>query len=99
MLYSGRLAKGQKKGSLAINTNPIIIASSSGYVLAQFVMSLKAINNIVEISIIISLSLLSLITAYFSIFIHKYFFIQKHLETIKKHNPSFGLPKKLRKDA
>lgn len=36
---------------------------------------------------------LSIFTAYFSIFIHRYFYIIKNMDFVKQVYPDFGLPK------
>ncbi|UFU00188.1 hypothetical protein KO561_04350 [Radiobacillus kanasensis] len=97
MLYSGRYLEYQQKPA-TINTVPIILASSGGYVIAQILMSLQGINYLTEFITIVCLSLFTAIVAFFSVFIHKYMFIRKHFEIVKELNPSFGLPKKQRND-
>ncbi|MEC2075052.1 hypothetical protein [Metabacillus fastidiosus] len=94
-LYSGTYAKLQANKT-SKNMGPITAAAGLGYVIAQLVLTFIYSVSIKMAVIIIAISILSIVTAYFSIFIHRYFFILKNKDIVKKVNPEFGLPKKLR---
>ncbi|MCC5803454.1 hypothetical protein [Rossellomorea vietnamensis] len=95
MLYSGtyaRLQGKEKKTSLS----PALTASSIGYVLAYILISSFMTESLVAVIIMTGVSILSILTAFFSTTVHRYFFIMKHEETVKKVYPQFGLPKRKR---
>ncbi|MGG3889380.1 hypothetical protein [Metabacillus fastidiosus] len=96
-LYSETYANLQEKKT-SKTMAPITAAAGLGYVIAQLVLTFIYSTSIKLAIIIIALSILSVITAYFSTFIHRYFFILKNEEMIKKVRPEFGLPKKMRKN-
>ena len=64
-----------------------------GYILGQIILSVVYTDSGISILIIVCLSLLSLYTAFLSINIHRYFFIQKNMKIVKEMYPEFGLPK------
>ncbi|MDL4842644.1 hypothetical protein [Aquibacillus rhizosphaerae] len=97
MLYSKSDMKKDKNGS-KINVSLITVASSGGYIIAQIIMPIFVTDSLKIIILIIALSLLSILTAYFSIFLQKYFYIGKNYKTVKTVYPEFGLPKKLRRN-
>lgn len=92
-LYSETYFKLQRKSS--INVSWLAIGGLS-YVFGQFVLMFVYSDSALMMIVIIGLSLLSIIIAYFSIYIHRYYFIKSNMEIIKKINPEFGLSKKER---
>ncbi|KPB04543.1 hypothetical protein [Bacillus sp. CHD6a] len=96
VLYSGTYARLQNM-EYNHNTSPYLTAAGIGYVLSQLFLTLVYDNSIKMLFYIFLLSFFSIVTAYFSIFIHRYIFILKNYETVKKVNPEFGLPKAQRK--
>ncbi|MET0960462.1 MAG: hypothetical protein ABWX58_09070, partial [Psychrobacillus psychrotolerans] len=50
-------------------------------------------DDAVSTLLIVSVSLLALLTSYFSIYLHRYYFIDKNMELVKHAYPEFGLPK------
>ncbi|MED4460871.1 hypothetical protein [Metabacillus fastidiosus] len=96
-LYSGTYANLQEKKTNK-NVAPITAAAGLGYVIAHLVLTFIYSVSIKMAILIIVLSVLSIATAYFSTFIHRYFFILKNEEIVKKLRPEFGLPKKCRKN-
>ncbi|MDL4842645.1 hypothetical protein [Aquibacillus rhizosphaerae] len=96
MLYSSTYRKLQKNEA-KINVSPILTATGFGYIIAQVIMSTLVTTSIKWIVIILVLSIMSIITAFFSTNIHRYFYIRKNRNTVSKLYPEFGLPKKLRK--
>lgn len=96
MLYSGTYAKLQKNKK-NMNVSPYIGAAGIGYVIAQVFMSSLFADSIIIVVLILLVSLMSIMTAFFSIYIHRYFFIKKNYDTVKRLYPEFGLPKKQRK--
>ncbi|MED4454716.1 hypothetical protein [Metabacillus fastidiosus] len=96
-LYSGTYVNLQEKKT-SKKVAPITAAAGLGYVIAQLVLTFVYSVSIKMAILIIVLSILSVVTAYFSTFIHRYFFILKNEEIVKKVRPEFGLPKKMRKN-
>ncbi|MDQ0273324.1 hypothetical protein [Cytobacillus purgationiresistens] len=92
LLRSGTYANLQKKGT-KVNTSPIIAASGLGYILGQLILAFVYSDSLIIMVFIFVLSILSVVTAYFSVFIHRYIFIQKNEVAVKKLYPEFGLPK------
>ncbi len=97
MLYSGSYAKLQKNG-IKMKLSPILTASSIGYVVAQILISSFMTESIFIIIIITGVAILSLLTAFFSTSLHRYYFIRKNEHIVKKVYPQFGVPKRLRKN-
>lgn len=95
-LYSGFYAKMQKNGT-KVNVSPIIAFSGAGYFLAQLIMSVVYSDSFTAILLVSLISLLAIVTAFFSTFVHKYFFIKKNSSLVKEIYPDFGLPKNQRK--
>lgn len=95
-LYSGFYAKMQKNGT-KVNVSPIIAFSGIGYFMAQLIMSVVYSDSFTVILLVSLISLLAIVTAFLSTFIHKYFFIKKNASLVKKIYPDFGLPKSQRK--
>lgn len=89
-LYSETYYKLQQKRSIPVGWASVAGAS---YILGQLVLSVIYTDSGISILIIVCLSLLSFFTAFLSINIHRYFFIQKNMEIIKEMYPDFGLPK------
>ena len=96
MLYSGSYAKLQKSGS-KLNISPFLTASSIGYVVAQVVITFFMTESVFMIIIITGVSILSILTAFFSTSLHRYYFISKNEHIVKKVYPQFGLPRNKRK--
>lgn len=89
-LYTGTYHKLQQKNNIPVSW---IAISGLGYMLAQIILSFFYEESAVYTLLIICISLLSLMTAFFSVNIHKYFFIRKNMDLVKKVYPEFGLPK------
>lgn len=83
-----------QKGKGKMNTGLAISAAGIGYIIAQLILTFVYSESIRMIIFIIIFSLLSIITAFMSIFIHRYFFIVKNAGAVKKIHPYFGLSKK-----
>lgn len=88
-LYSETYYKLQQKRSIPVGWASVAGAS---YILGQLILSFVYTDSGVSILIIVCLSLISLFTAFLSINIHRYFFIQKNIEKVKDMFPEFGLP-------
>lgn len=95
-LYSGLYAKLQKNG-IKVNVSPIIAFSGVGYFIAQVIMSVVYSDSFTVILLVSLISLLAIVTAFFSTFVHRYFFIKKNSILVKEIYPDFGLPKNQRK--
>ena len=95
MLYSGTYARLQGKEQKT-SLSPALTASSIGYVMAYILISSFITESLVAVIIMTGVSILSILTAFFSTTVHRYFFIMKHEETVKKVYPQFGLPKRKR---
>ena len=92
-LYSGTYDKLQKKRSLNM---PWLAVGTIGYLIGQMILMFVYSESAQMMILVIVISLLSVIIAYFSIFIHRYFFIKKNIEAVKQVHPTFGLSKKER---
>ncbi len=97
VLYRGTYAKLQRM-EYNKTTTPYLTAAGIGYVLSQLFLTLVYDNSIKMLFYIFLLSFFSILTAFFSVFIHKYFYIRKNYEAVKTIYPEFGLPKKMRKE-
>ncbi|MCR8849894.1 hypothetical protein NQ095_15860 [Rossellomorea sp. SC111] len=95
MLYSGTYARLQKNDQ-KVTISPALTASGIGYVIAHILLSSFMTESLFMIIIITGVSILSILTAFFSTTVHRYYFIVKHEETVKKLYPQFGLPKRER---
>ncbi|WP_211356403.1 hypothetical protein [Psychrobacillus lasiicapitis] len=89
-LYSGTYHRLQQKRTIPVSW---IAIGGASYVLGQIVLSFIHTDSTLSIFLIVCISFLSLLTAFFSIYIHRYFFICKNLDIVKKLYPEFGLPK------
>jgi len=96
MLHSGTYAKLQTNKQTR-NMSPYINAAGFGYVLAQIFMSSLFADSFISFVLMFIIALMSIVTAYFSIYIHRYIFIRRNYDIVKKLYPEFGLPKKQRK--
>ncbi|WP_044340237.1 hypothetical protein [Rossellomorea aquimaris] len=96
MLYSGAYIKLQK-GESKFNVSLIVAASSFGYIIAQFLMSYLVTDSAYMIAMITAYSVISIVTAYLSTYIHRFIFIKKNYEKVIKSYPDFGKPKTSRK--
>ncbi|WP_299745430.1 hypothetical protein [Rossellomorea sp. y25] len=96
MLYSGTYTKLQN-GESKFNVSLIIAASSFGYIIAQFLMSYLVTDSAYMIVMITAYSVISIVTAYLSTYIHRFIFIKKNYEKVIKSYPDFGKPKTSRK--
>ncbi|WP_173107946.1 hypothetical protein [Bacillus sp. KH172YL63] len=97
MLHSGSYERLHKKGS-KIKISPILTVSSIGYVVAQIIITSFMTMSVFNIIIITGVSILSLLTAFFSTSLYRYYFIRKNEHILKKVYPQFGLPRRLRKN-
>lgn len=88
-LYSGTYHKLQQKSSIPVSWLSI---GGISYVLGQLILSFIVTDSAISILIIVLLSFFSIVTAFFSINIHRYFFICKNIEIVKQVYPDFGLP-------
>ncbi|MEI2665823.1 hypothetical protein [Rossellomorea sp. LJF3] len=95
LLYSGAYARLQRNDH-KFKVSPILTASSIGYVIAHILLSTFMTESLFVIIIITGVSILSILTAFFSISLHRYYFILKHEEAVKRVYPQFGLPKRER---
>lgn len=89
-LYSETYYKLQQKRSIPVGWASLAGAS---YILGQLILSVVYTDSGISILIIVCLSVLSLFTAFLSINIHRYFFIQKNMDIVKEMFPEFGLSK------
>ena len=89
-LYSGTYHKLQNMKSINVAWVSI---GALGYILGQFLLSFIYTDSALYTLLIVLISSLSILTAYFTIFIHRYYFINKNMEAVKQLYPSFGLPK------
>ncbi|KAB8132327.1 hypothetical protein F9U64_12550 [Gracilibacillus oryzae] len=96
MLHSGKYAAYMEKGT-NMNGHPIILASCSGYIVGQFVISLIAAESILFIILITCITALSVFTSFNTTYIQRYLYLKKHYKEIKKVRPNFGLSKNDRK--
>ncbi|MEK4198297.1 hypothetical protein [Cytobacillus sp. FSL K6-0265] len=95
MIETGTYRKLQAKGN-NINISPIVAASGIGYVIGQLILTFIYDYSIRMLIYVLLFGLLSIFTAFFSTYIHKYFYIKKHKEIVKQVYPEFGLPKSKR---
>lgn len=94
-LYSGTYARLQKKGS----GNMVWLSIGAlGYPIGQLILTFVYSESVQMMIIIMLISVMSIIVAFFSIFIHRYFFIKKNMEIVKQISPGFGLPKEERSE-
>lgn len=96
MLYSGRYTKLQNEGT-RFNVSPIVATSSFGYIIAQFLMSYLVTDSAYMIAMIIAYSVVSILPAYLSTYIHRFIYIKNNYEKVIKSYPDFGKPKTSRK--
>ncbi|MFJ7825336.1 hypothetical protein [Psychrobacillus sp. NPDC096623] len=89
-LYSGTYDRLQKKNSISVSWTMI---GALGYIIGQFILSFIYSDDAVSTLLIVLISLLALMTSYFSVYIHRYYFIDKNMELVKQVYPDFGLPK------
>lgn len=89
-LNSGTYDKLQKKKSLNMSWAMI---GALGYIVGQFILSFIYSDDAVSTLLIVLVSLLALLTSYFSVYIHRYYFINKNIELVKQVYPNFSLPK------
>lgn len=89
-LYNGTYYKLQQK-----RTRPVvwIAIGGSSYIIGQIILSFIYSDSAVNILLIVGISILSLCSAFFSINIHRFFFINKNMDLVKQRFPEFGLPK------
>lgn len=92
MIETGTYGKLQAKGK-NVNISPIVAASGIGYVIGQLILTFIYDYSIRMLIYVFLFGLLSILTAYFSTYIHKYFYIKKHKNIVKQIYPEFGLPK------
>ncbi|KAB8132328.1 hypothetical protein F9U64_12555 [Gracilibacillus oryzae] len=96
LLHSGTYSK-LHKNEVKVNFSPVLAASGIGYAFSQLVLSVFS-GGMTQIIILIFLfSIMSIITAFLSLHLHKYLFIRKNMKTVRELYPWFGLAKKDRK--
>jgi hypothetical protein len=88
-LYSGTYHKLQNMGSINVAWVSI---GALGYIIGQFLLSFIYSDSAVYTLLIVLISLLSILTAFFTVYIHRYYFIDKNMELVKQVYPDFGLP-------
>lgn len=88
-LYSGTYHKLLQKSSIPVSWLSI---GGISYVLGQLILSFIVTDSATSMLVIVLLSFFSIVTAFFSIYIHRYFFICKNIEIVKRVYPDFGLP-------
>ena len=94
-LYSGTYHKLQQMKSINIRWLSI---GGIGYVIGQLVLSLLYSDSAKMLFLVLLLSFVSIITAYFSVYIHRYFYIVKNIDSVKQVYPEFGLPRNERQE-
>ena len=94
-LYTGTYHKMQQMKSINVR---YLSFAGIGYVIAQLILTFIYSESAKMIIFIVLLSLLSLITAYFSVYIHRYYYISKNMALVKQVYPTFGLPLNERQD-
>ena len=92
-LYSGTYDKLQKKKSINVSWTMV---GALGYIIGQFILSFIYSDDAVSTLLIVLISSLALMTSYFSVYIHRYYFIDKNIELVKQVYPDFGLPQRER---
>jgi len=63
-----------------------------GYVIGQLIIMFVYSESAKMMFFIFLISLLSILTAYFSVYLHRYFYIVKNKDLVKQVYPDFGLP-------
>lgn len=96
MLYSGQYDKLDKNPS-GLNLSPIVTASSIGYIVAQFLLSLAVTDSFMMIVMVAAYSILTLIMAYIATYLHRYIYFLKNSDQLESMRSGFGRPKKERK--
>ena len=89
-LYSGTYYKLQQKRTIPVVWTAI---GGSSYIIGQIILSFLYSDSAINILLIVGISILSICTAFFSINIHRYFFINRNMDLVKQRYPEFGLPK------
>lgn len=89
-LYSGTYYKLQQKRTIPVVWTAI---GGSSYIIGQIILSFIYSDSALNILFIVGLSILSIYTAFLSINIHRYFFINNNMDLVKQRYPEFGLPK------
>ena len=88
-LYSGTYHKMQQMKSINVR---YLSFAGIGYAIAQLILTFVYSESAKMMIFIVLLSLLSLVTAYFTVYIHRYYYISKNMDLVKQVYPSFGLP-------
>ncbi|WP_258264458.1 hypothetical protein [Rossellomorea sp. SC111] len=96
MLYSGAYVKIQN-GKSPFTILSIVAFSTLGYVAAQFLMSYMLTDSAYMIVLMMAYTVVSIVTAYLSTFVHRYIYIRKYNEKVLKMYPDLGKPKDSRK--
>lgn len=89
-LYIGTYYKLQQKRTIPVEWTAI---GGSSYIIGQIILSFIYSDSAINILLIVGISFLSLWTAFLSINIHRYYFINKNIDLVKQRFPEFGLPK------
>lgn len=95
--FGGSYYDPDKKGMKTFNPQIYIVASGAGYLIAQIMMSSFVTDSLQMIFLIVVMGIMSVITAFFTTYLHRYLFIHKNERALKNMYPEFGLSKKARK--
>lgn len=95
--FGGSYYDPKNKGANILKASPYLTSSGIGYIVAQILMSSLVSDSFQMTVLIIVLAMMSVGTAFFATFIHRFFFIHKYEEELKSKYHDFGLPKKYRK--
>lgn len=88
-LYTGTYHKMQQMESINVRW---LSFAGLGYVIGQLILTFVYSESAKMMIFIFLISLLSIITAYFSVYLHRYFYIVKNKDLVKQVYPEFGLP-------
>lgn len=94
-LYTGTYHKMQQMESINVKW---LSFAGLGYVIGQLILTFVYSESAKMMIFIFLISLLSIITAYFSVYLHRYFYIVKNKDLVKQVYPEFSLPLKERQD-
>ncbi|KAA0955559.1 hypothetical protein FQ087_13195 [Sporosarcina sp. ANT_H38] len=94
-LYTGTYHKMQQMESINVRW---LSFAGLGYVIGQLILMFVYSESAKMMFFIFLISLLSIVTAYFSVYLHRYFYIVKNKDLVKQVYPDFGLPLNERQD-
>lgn len=93
-LYTGTYARLQRHETSRLQFGMPVAGIS--YIIGQIlIMSVKGETAHFSVMIVL-LSLLSVVTAFLSIYLHRYYYIRQNLEEVKRVYPEFNIPKEAR---